>query len=120
RHTEYHTVTAAREDLKHRYAAHVVYLEQCANGLLTFYRDANKRARQTPAPQYFADRWRIPTADQQEPAAPETPFDEEYRRLTAALTSRRQQLLAEYEKAIVEYQRIDELTPEDSPSGAVH
>jgi len=63
------SITVQRADLKRvneaikrlvdRYDAHSTYLEQCCNGLLTRYRSANQKRRNSPAPRHFAEAWKM-------------------------------------------------------------
>jgi hypothetical protein len=53
-------IIAAREAHRARYDEHQEYLETVGNFLLDQYRSANVKARTTPAPRHFAERWRVP------------------------------------------------------------
>jgi hypothetical protein len=51
---------AARSELVERFSAYEGQLEYAANGLLTTYREANKRRRKTPFPAHFEQSWSLP------------------------------------------------------------
>jgi hypothetical protein len=63
------SITVQRAELKRtdeavrrlvdRYDAHSTYLEQCCNGLLTRYRSANQKRRNTAVPRHFAEAWEM-------------------------------------------------------------
>ena len=56
-----HQVRAARSALTEKFRAYEQQLVQAANRLLTIYRDANRRRRQTTqAPAYFSTPWVLP------------------------------------------------------------
>lgn len=55
-----HQVRAARSALLEQFRGYELLVVQAANRLLTIYRDANRRRRQTPAPGYFAAAWSLP------------------------------------------------------------
>lgn len=55
-----HQVRAARSALTENFRAYEQTVVQSANRLLTIYRDANRRRRQTPPPAYFSTPWALP------------------------------------------------------------
>ena len=58
-HGEILQANMGRRSFSASFAAHVSHLESAANQLMSIYRDANRRARDTPPPPYFEQRWRI-------------------------------------------------------------
>lgn len=55
-----HQVRAARSALVEKFRSYEQTIVQSANRLLTTYRDANRRRRQTPAPLHFSVQWGLP------------------------------------------------------------
>ena len=55
-----HQVRAARSALVEKFRAYEQMIVQVANRLLTTYRDANRRRRETSTPAYFSDQWTLP------------------------------------------------------------
>jgi hypothetical protein len=94
-----------------RFAAYEDHLEECANTLLSTYRDSNRSARRSATPPHFMQRWRLtPRGEVQVrvSAGPDTVS------LDPALLEIRQlhdALLAEYEALLAEAER--KLLPED-------
>lgn len=64
-------IIAAREAHHARYEEHQEYLGTVGNFLLDQYRSANVKARATPAPKHFSERWRVPRSAL--PPLPEEP-----------------------------------------------
>jgi hypothetical protein len=58
-HGEILQANTGRRSFSASFAAHVSHLESAANQLMSIYRDANRRARGTPPPAYFEQRWRL-------------------------------------------------------------
>src|SRR6201987_4829388 len=54
RRSEYDALLQGRERLAQRFSQHQNQIEQAGRALLEIYREANRRARTTPAPDYFA------------------------------------------------------------------
>ncbi|QYU70479.1 hypothetical protein J4558_10335 [Leptolyngbya sp. 15MV] len=85
-----------------RFAAYEDHLEECANTLLSNYRDSNRAARRSAAPSHFTQRWRLaPRGEVQvRTSAGPDPVS-----LDPALTEIRQlhdELLTEYEALLAE------------------
>jgi hypothetical protein len=104
-----------RSRLAQRFDQHQNQIEQTCRALLEIYREANRKARSTPAPDYFAKPFgleRISYAG----AEPNTSARESLRKMIAET----QELLSQQIKAIHEafdqavrtYREIDELLPE--------
>jgi hypothetical protein len=58
-HGEILQANTGRRSFSASFAAHVSHLESAANQLMSIYRDANRRARDTPPLAYFEQRWRL-------------------------------------------------------------
>lgn len=128
RRAEYHVILESRERLESAFNQHLDHLEQCGNNLLTFYREANRRARKEivppppPPPEHFSQRW-----DMTRPIDPgfgqqgytgDRNIENEIGLTFAQLQEKRQMVHTDYESAVFEYQRIDQLTPEAMRNGA--
>lgn len=55
-------IRAARSALLEQFRGYEQIVVQATNRLLTTYRDANRRRRQTPAPAYFGTPWSLPVS----------------------------------------------------------
>lgn len=53
-------IISARDSHRARFEEHQDYLETVGNSLLDHYRSANRRARTTPPPRHFGDKWHVP------------------------------------------------------------
>ena len=115
RRSEYDSLLQGRERLAQRFGQHQNQIEQACRALLEIYREANRRARSTLAPDYFGKAYsmeRITYAG----AEPDLSARENLRKMIADT----QGLLSEQIKAIHEafdnavrtYREIDELLPE--------
>jgi len=115
RRSEYDSLLQGRSRLAQRFDQHQNQIEQTCRALLEIYREANRKARSTPAPDYFAKPFgleRISYAG----AEPNASARESLRKMIAET----QELLSQQIKAIHEafdqavrtYREIDELLPE--------
>lgn len=115
RRSEYDSLLQGRGRLAQRFSQHQNQIEQACRALLEIYREANRRARATPAPDYFAKTYamdRIIYAATE----PDSSARESLRRMIAET----QELLNQQIRAIHEafggavrtYREIDELLPE--------
>lgn len=115
RRSEYDSLLQGRLRLAQRFEQHQNQIEQTARALLEIYREANRKARSTPAPGYFGKAYameRISYAGG-EPSA-------SARENLRAMIAETQDLLSQQIKAIHEafdqavrtYREIDELLPE--------
>ena len=115
RRSEYDSLLQARTRLAQRFEQHQNQIEQSARALIEIYREANRKARSAPPPDYFARAYhmdRISYAG----GEPSASARENLRRMIAET----QELLSQQIKAIHEafdqavrtYREIDELFPE--------
>ena len=115
RRSEYDALLQGRERLAQRFAQHQNQIEQAGRVLLEIYREANRKARTAPAPDYFA---KALTMERIAYAA--APPNADARDNPKKMIAETQQLLKEQVKAIHEafdgavrsYREIDELLPE--------
>jgi len=107
-----------RGRLAQRFSQHQTQIEQAARALLEIYREANRRARSTPAPDYFAKAYAMERIVYTG-ADPDSTARESLRTMIAQT----QELLTQQIKAIHEafdgavrtYREIDELLPDKKP-----
>ena len=115
RRSEYDSLLQGRARLTHRFSQHQNQIEQACRALLEVYREANRRARSTPAPDYFTKAYAmdriIYTGSE-----PDTIAQEHLRQMVAETQELlKQQVTAiqeAFERAVRTYREIDELLPE--------
>ena len=113
---EYYAVIETRSKLPDVFRRHLVYLEQCANELLAQYRTANQKARTTPPPEHFFTDWKttLPMEPEINPNGSAAAWDGQgpVGFAPEELEKKRRQVHEAFDKAVMEYKRIEELTPE--------
>jgi hypothetical protein len=120
---EFDSIIQARGRLAQRFAEHQNHIERSCRALLSIYREANRKARTTPAPQYFGkpynmDRIVYAGTDRDETAR------EQLRQSileTQDILKRQIQAVHEaFDEAVRSYREIDDLVPESrrGPSAA--
>jgi hypothetical protein len=118
RRSEYDSLLQGRGRLAQRFSQHQNQVEQAGRALLEIYREANRRARATPAPDYFAkayamDRIVYGGGD------PDPSARENLRKMIAAtqelLTGQIKAIHEAFDGAVRTYREIDELLPEKKP-----
>ena len=118
RRSEYDSLVQGRGRLAQRFSQHQNQVEQAGRALLEIYREANRRARATPAPDYFAkayamDRIVYGGGD------PDPSARENLRKMIAAtqelLTGQVKAIHEAFDGAVRTYREIDELLPEKRP-----
>jgi uncharacterized protein YukE len=115
RRSEYDSLLQGRGRLAQRFSQHQNQIEQAARALLEIYREANKRARSTPAPDYFAKAYAMErivyTAVDSDSSARES-----LRAMIAAtqglLTQQIKAIHESFDGAVRTYREIDELLPD--------
>jgi hypothetical protein len=115
RRSEYDSLLQGRARLAQRFDQHQNQIEQTGRALLEIYREANRKARSTPAPAYFTRPYgmeRISHAG----GEPSASAREDLRAMiaeTQELLSRQVMAIHEaFEQAMRTYREIDELLPE--------
>jgi hypothetical protein len=115
RRSEYDSLLQARARLAQRFEQHQNQIEQSARALLEIYREANRKARSTPPPDYFARAYhmdRISYAG----GEPSASARENLRKMiaeTQELLSQQIRAIHEaFDRAVRTYREIDELLPE--------
>jgi uncharacterized protein YukE len=119
RRSEYDALLQGRGRLAQRFVQHQNQIEQACRALLEIYREANRKARLTPAPDYFAKAYAMERITYSAAAEPDSSAREHLRKMIADT----QELLNQQIKAIHEafdtavktYREIDELLPEKRP-----
>ena len=116
RKSEYEAILGARRKLQASFDQQLRHLQQCGNELLTIYREANRRARTTPAPEHFATAWvlRPPDlpGDLTDNAVSAATLDTDVADKFEALKRWSGEIGAAYDAAVQEYRKIEQLTPE--------
>jgi len=115
RRSEFDSLLQGRGRLAQRFSQHQNQIEQASRALLEIYREANRRARSMPAPDYFAKAHTMERISYTG-AEPDSSARETLRQMIADT----QQLLSQQIKAIHDafdnavrtYREIDELLPE--------
>jgi uncharacterized protein YukE len=115
RRSEYDALLQGRSRLAQRFDHHQNQIEQTCRALLEIYREANRKARSTPAPDYFTKAYAVPRISYMG-GEPDTSARDNLRQMIADT----QELLNQQIKAIHEafdnavrtYREIDELLPE--------
>ena len=107
-----------RGRLAQRFSQHQNQIEQAGRALLEIYREANRRARATPAPDYFAKAYAMDrivySGGDPDPSAREN-----LRKMIAdtqeLLTGQIKAIHEAFDSAVRTYREIDELLPEKKP-----
>ena len=118
RRSEYDSLLQGRGRLAQRFSQHQNQVEQAGRALLEIYREANRRARATPAPDYFAKAYAMDrivySGGDPDPSAREN-----LRKMIAAtqelLTGQIKAIHEAFDSAVRTYREIDELLPEKKP-----
>ena len=118
RRSEYDSLLQGRGRLAQRFSQHQNQIEQAGRALLEIYREANRRARATPAPDYFAKAYAMDrivySGGDPDPSAREN-----LRKMIAdtqeLLTGQIKAIHEAFDSAVRTYREIDELLPEKKP-----
>jgi hypothetical protein len=101
-----------RRNFTAAFNAHLGHLESAANQLLDVYRDANRRARSTPMPDHFEQRWRLTQTEF--PVPHEIDRDQLKKQIdgiTAALSDALTTIHETHDKTIGEFDRLEAPKP---------
>ena len=113
---EFDAILQARGRLSQRFVEHQNHIERSCRALLTIYREANRKARRVPTPDYFSKPYSI---DRIAPAGQETitTTGEKLGRAVdetqAILKEQIQAIHNAFNEAVRSYREIDELIPEN-------
>lgn len=117
RRSEFDSILQARGRLASRFAEHQNHIERAGKALLAICREANQKARKTPAPGYFAKGYQMEriayAGDAQEGTAREQlrqSIKESQQILEAQITA----IHDAFDQAVASYREIDQLIPETS------
>jgi hypothetical protein len=120
RRSEYDAILQARARLTRRFAEHQNQIERTARALLSIYREANRPARTTPAPGYFARPYELERIIY----GSSEPSDAVRERLARSIEDTQRLLSGQiqaihdvFNAAVRSYREIDDLLPEGA-SGA--
>lgn len=122
RRSEFYRIAQSQKDLKEAFGTHLDHLEHSANYLLASYRRANEGARDARAPTHFGKSWEIgrPLVHEGggEPSQGAN-MDAKVEKALEELPAQKRRIQADYEAAVYEYRKIEQLTPEALRDGAV-
>lgn len=113
---EYDAILQGRGRLSHRFVEHQNHIERACRALLTIYREANRKARRTPAPDYFSKAYnidRIPPVGQENIETAGQKLGRAIEETQAVLKEQIQAIHAAFNEAVRSYREIDELIPEN-------
>jgi hypothetical protein len=116
---EFDSIVQARGRLAQRFAEHQNHIERSCRALLAIYREANRKARTTPAPSYFAKPYNMDRIVYVGTDRDETARDQLRQSILEAqdiLKSQIQAIHEAFDEAVRSYREIDDLIPE-SPRG---
>lgn len=115
RRSEYDSLLQGRNRLAQRFSQHQNQIEQACRALLEIYREANRRARTTPAPGYFSRAYAMERIAYTG-GEPDTSAREHLRQMIAETQDLLKQQIAAihqaFDSAVKTYREIDELLPE--------
>jgi hypothetical protein len=120
---EFDSIIQARGRLAQRFAEHQNHVERSCRALLAIYREANRKARTTPAPAYFARPYSMDRIVYVGTDRDETARDQLRQSILEAqdILNRQIQAIHEaFDEAVRSYREIDDLIPESKrgPSAA--
>jgi uncharacterized protein YukE len=115
RRSEYDSLLQGRGRLAQRFSQHQNQIEQACRALLEVYREANRRARSSPAPDYFGKAY-VMERITYSAAEPDSRARENLRKMIAEtqelLTQQIKAIHEAFDSAVQTYREIDELLPE--------
>jgi hypothetical protein len=91
---------------------HVSHLEAAGNQLIDIYREANRRARSTPAPNYFEQQWRLTQTELPIPSEiDQDHLKKQIQGITASLSDALTRIHETHDQTIGEFDRLDHRKP---------
>jgi hypothetical protein len=116
----YRSIQQHRRHYVQLFTDHTRYLEQCANELLSTYREANRGSRKSSPPAHFATRWRLAVTDLYAgPSAMEPTLQAQLDDTFNELAASRQRIDQAFQSALSEFERLEELSLENKGATAV-
>ncbi len=120
---EFDSIIQARGRLAQRFAEHQNHIERSCRALLSIYREANRKARTTPAPQYFGQPYKMDRIVYAATNGDETAREQLRQSILETQDILKHQIQAVHEtfdEAVRSYREIDDLIPESKrgPSAA--
>lgn len=116
RKSEYIAILSARRKLVASFEQHLRHLQQCGNELLAIYREANRYKRTTPMPIHFAEIWVLPepklSLDITQNEVSETMLESSVTDKFKEFKHWSNEISLAYDAAVLEYRKIEQLTPE--------
>lgn len=114
---ELRSINEGRTRLVRQFDEYLSHLEQVGNDLLQTYRESNRRARPTPAPRHFSDRWKMTRPNIAGDAASDTAPETEIVRALEEFEARRATVHSAFDHAVATFEQIEHLTAEDMDNG---
>ncbi len=114
---EYDAILEGRTRILRLFDSHQVHLDRAANAILSTYREANKRSRNTPPPPRFATPYvmeKIAVEPEQSPVAAREDLRQSIKESQGVLVEQVQAIHAEFERAFASYREIDDLVEEQT------
>jgi hypothetical protein len=121
RRSEFDSILQARARLAQRFAQHQNHIERSANALLTIYREANRKARKTPAPAHFTKNYemeRILYAGDDKETTTKDELRKSIKESQEILEAQIAAIHQAFDEAVKSYREIDDLIPEDKSAAA--
>lgn len=112
---EYDAIVQARGRLGQRFAEHQNQIERTCRALLTMYRDANRKARKSPSPDYFSKQFTLDRIIYTAPASDESARDKLRHSIVESqdlLKAHIKSIHEAFEEAVRSYREIDDIVPE--------
>jgi hypothetical protein len=113
---EYDSIVQAKARLGQRFSEHQNHVERTARALLAIYREANRRHRTSPAPDYFTKPYameRIIYVGNEQTETAREQLRKDIAKSQEILNSQVEAIYAAFEQAVQSYREIDDLIPED-------
>jgi len=107
-------ISQKSQALKQSMLQHFTHLESAANTLLSYYRDENRRHRQTQAPSRFNGQWKYTHPVIEGEVVINVNRDHGLRKVLEEVPRQRETLHTSFLRACDEYKRIDELVELES------
>lgn len=112
---EFDSILQARARLAQRFGQHQSHIERATNALLTTYREANRKARKTSVPAYFAKSYemeRISYAPDDKEGSTRDELRQSIKESQQILEAQITAIHQAFDEAVKSYREIDDLIPE--------